>query len=174
MLMAESEKEAPVKKGRPEKVFTEKEVKKVKALARCHCPDSEIAAFLDVGETTLKRHFGPLLHEAREVGKANIRSKQYKLAMKGNIALLIWLGKQILGQRDKQELTGRDGEPLNPLSKFSPVQLKKAYEEVDRLIKGEECSKILPAGSEVLLPESQVDSSHQSLPSEPLERKLPD
>lgn len=90
--------------GRPKATFTNKEVEQLKTLARCHCPDNEIAAYLGIGETTLKRHFGPLLKEQRDVGKANIRALQYSLAMKGDKALLIWLGKQILGQWERTQI----------------------------------------------------------------------
>lgn len=90
--------------GRPEIQFEEKDIEQIKVLARCHCPDSEIAAFLGIGETTLKNHFGPLLKEQREAGKANIRAMQYKQAMNGNTAMLIWVGKQILGQREKTDI----------------------------------------------------------------------
>ena len=33
------------------------------------------------------------------------------LAMEGDKAMLIWQGKQRLGQVERQEITGRDGEP---------------------------------------------------------------
>jgi hypothetical protein len=69
-------------------------------MARCHCPDSEIAACFGVGENTIKLHFGPLIKEQREIGKKNLRAKQYRLAMKGDRTMLIWLGKQLLKQRD--------------------------------------------------------------------------
>ena len=33
-----------------------------------------------------------------------LREKQYELAMAGNVAMLIWLGKNELGQKDRQEM----------------------------------------------------------------------
>lgn len=41
-----------------------------------------------------------------------LRAAQYKAAMEGNTTMLIWLGKQRLGQSDKNELTGKDGERI--------------------------------------------------------------
>lgn len=87
--------------ARPKKEFYEKDINQIKILARCHCPDSEIAAFMECGERTLRRHFGTLLKDGREAGKANIRAKQFELAMKGDRTMLIWVGKQILGQKEK-------------------------------------------------------------------------
>src|ERR1017187_1797473 len=86
--------------GRPKTTFDDKDIEQVKTLARCHCPDSEIAAFLGCSESTLRRHFDTLLKEQREAGKANLRAMQYRLAMEGDKTLLIWCGKQILGQRE--------------------------------------------------------------------------
>ncbi len=37
--------------------------------------------------------------------KANLLKKQYDVAMSGNVSMLIWLGKNLLGQSDKQETT---------------------------------------------------------------------
>jgi len=45
-------------------------------------------------------------------GKQSLRRKQFEAAIKGNVTMMIWLGKQNLGQSDKQELTGKDGGPL--------------------------------------------------------------
>ena len=36
-------------------------------------------------------------------GRISLRRKQFEVAMNGNVAMLIWLGKQYLGQADKIE-----------------------------------------------------------------------
>jgi len=38
----------------------------------------------------------------------SLRRKQIEVALKGNVSMLIWLGKQMLGQMDKQELIADD------------------------------------------------------------------
>lgn len=91
--------------GRPKKEFTEKDIEQIKVLARCHCPDTEIAAWFGVNEATIKRHFAPLLKEQRDVGKGNIRAKQFRMAMEGDRTMLIWIGKQILGQREQTNIS---------------------------------------------------------------------
>lgn len=101
--------------GRPRRKIdlSEKEIDQLKTLARCHCTDKEIAAYCGLPETILQRYFGATLKEQRDVGRSNLRAKQFKMAMEGNVTMLIWLGKQILGQRDG-ELTPvdeyKDGE----------------------------------------------------------------
>lgn len=39
----------------------------------------------------------------QELGKASLRRRQHRLAMSGHPTMLIWLGKQYLGQKDATE-----------------------------------------------------------------------
>ncbi len=48
----------------------------------------------------------------REKGLSNLKMTQYKKALAGDTTLLIWLGKQYLGQRDRTEITGNSTDPL--------------------------------------------------------------
>lgn len=45
-------------------------------------------------------------------GNDVLRLKQFQLAQAGNERLLIWLGKNRLGQKDKTEISGNTGAPL--------------------------------------------------------------
>jgi len=51
-----------------------------------------------------------------ESGKSILRRLQWQAALGGNITMQIWLGKQLLGQSDRQsaELTGDGDGPLPP------------------------------------------------------------
>jgi hypothetical protein len=70
---------------------------------------AEAAAVLDVGEATflrfLERH--PIAAEMFRRGKArgtqSLRRAQMRAALRGNPTMLIWLGKNCLGQTDKIE-----------------------------------------------------------------------
>ena len=48
--------------------------------------------------------FSDYKEQKREKIRINLRKKQYDVAMAGNVSMLIWLGKNDLGQTDKQEL----------------------------------------------------------------------
>lgn len=52
------------------------------------------------------------------MGRVSLRRSQWQAAQKGNAALLIWLGKQYLNQKDKslQEHSGVDGKPIETKS----------------------------------------------------------
>lgn len=81
-------------------------------LAALGCTDSEIATLARIGERTLQDRFRTHLKEGRARLRESLRRKQVQRALDGSDTMLIWLGKQYLEQRDKQELTGKDGEPL--------------------------------------------------------------
>lgn len=48
--------------------------------------------------------FAEYKHQRQEPMRINLLKKQYDVAMQGNVAMLIWLGKQHLGQSEKQEV----------------------------------------------------------------------
>jgi hypothetical protein len=54
----------------------------------------------------------------------NIRRMQLKSANGGNVAMLIWLGKQYLGQKDKQEIAS-DGDNTLTITKRIVTQHAK-------------------------------------------------
>lgn len=73
-------------------------------LASIGCSNSEIAAFFDCSEDTIERRFAGELAKGRENGKTRLRRLQWQSATKGNVVMQIWLGKQMLGQKDRQEI----------------------------------------------------------------------
>lgn len=64
---------------------------------------------LDIGTlaTRIKERHGVSFSEYKrkrqEPMRINLLKKQYDVAMSGNVSMLIWLGKQHLGQKDKIE-----------------------------------------------------------------------
>jgi hypothetical protein len=93
--------------GAPKKlIYTIEEVEK---LCRLNCTDSELAAYYNVCRKTIERekNINPAFKEAvqrgHDFGRLSLRRKQVELANDGNVTMLIWLGKQYLGQKDKSE-----------------------------------------------------------------------
>ena len=84
----------------------------IERLAEIGCTTDEIANVCGVSKDTIERNYMEQLHRGRERGKASVRRMQWKLAQDGNPTMQIWLGKQLLGQRDKTELTGAEGGPV--------------------------------------------------------------
>ena len=81
------------------------DVEQVEKLAGLGCTNTEIASFFDVGEHVIRKSYAEFLEKGRDKGKIRLRQWQMKAAERGNVAMLIWLGKQMLGQTDKQEIT---------------------------------------------------------------------
>lgn len=112
------------KGGRPKK---ELDYELIEDLAKIQCTQEEIASCLKVNVSTLKRDekFCTIYKNGQEQGKKSLRRYQYDCAKKGNSAMLIWLGKQYLGQKDNIDVT---------TSKMEDDALTKAIKEsLDKL-----------------------------------------
>jgi hypothetical protein len=111
---------APNKGGRPRILTPTAEIlKQVDGLGRIQCTTREGAAFFRVSEPTFLKFLAddPDAKEAFEDGKGSgcvsLLRTQFELSKK-NAAVCIFLGKQYLGQTDRQDhrLTGADGGPV--------------------------------------------------------------
>jgi len=88
--------------------------KKVDQMCAMHCTGEEQAAVLNVDYDTLnaacKREqeccFSDYFKQKSSNGKMSLRRKQYTTAMDGNTTMLVWLGKNWLGQKDNHEEVG--------------------------------------------------------------------
>ena len=70
---------------------------------------NEIAAFENISHDTLTRRAAEAIKKGHQLRNGQLRAKQYERAMAGSDTMLIWLGKQLLDQRDRSEteITGR-------------------------------------------------------------------
>ena len=91
--------------------------KEVEKLARLHCTIKEIAEYLGTTADTISYHFADIITKAKTETKNSLRRAQLKVALDGNVTMLIWLGKQMLGQSEspisdgnKQPLPWTDDE----------------------------------------------------------------
>jgi len=108
------------KVGRPTKPI---DYKRLDAMCAIHCTGEECAAILDVSYEHLNNQLkkdgnGNFLEYFKQKGangKMSLRRKQFDHAMSGNATMLIWLGKQWLGQVDKQEEVGEDDTTIQKI-----------------------------------------------------------
>lgn len=68
-------------------------------LAAVQCPDEDIADSVGCRRRHLRRDFGRLLRQTRAKARCNLRKMQWSSAMKGNVPMLQWLGRQYLAQQ---------------------------------------------------------------------------
>ena len=97
-----------VGRGITKKVVFDEDVYKLAAMG---CSNAEIARWFDIDENTLAYNFNTILAKGREQLKQSLRRAQIKLALSGNATMLIWLGKNILGQSENP-LDSEANQPL--------------------------------------------------------------
>lgn len=96
------------KVGRPLIEINKEEFEK---LCSIFCTLDDIAGWFRCSPDTIERfckreydeNFADILKRYSSNAKVSLRRKQIEAAQKGNITMLIWLGKQHLEQRDKIE-----------------------------------------------------------------------
>jgi len=103
--------------GRNKTVIPEEEVAE---LSKLHCTNKEMADFYDVPLQTFVDNFRDIITKNRLITKQRLRSKQLEVAFNGDRTMLIWLGKQMLGQSE------------NPISTDSSQVLPWLDEESDK------------------------------------------
>jgi hypothetical protein len=119
-----------VKKGRRRgPKFNPIDLSELEKLCAIHATIMEIASWFNVGHATVERRiadetlhdhdgekltFKAIMDRGYARGRISLRRKQMQLAEQGNATMLVWLGKQLLGQRDSvdQTIAGPDGAPF--------------------------------------------------------------
>jgi hypothetical protein len=88
-------------------------------LCTLQCTQEEIAAWFNCSVRTIEKYsrrpeFAEVMTRGRAKGRISVRRAQMKLLESGNATMGVWLGKQLLGQRDVTpiELSGREGKPV--------------------------------------------------------------
>jgi hypothetical protein len=76
--------------------------KEVEGYARLGSPVMEIADYIGVHESTIRRRFRREIRNSRAARRISLRQFQWKEARGGNVTMLTFLGKLELGQRDDQ------------------------------------------------------------------------
>ena len=96
------------KRGRPRIV---PDLETIRKLAAMDCTDVEIAGFLGISLDTIQRWrkhhkgFQDAFASGKAHGNISLRRWQNRAAENGSAAVLIWLGKQRLGQREPKDAT---------------------------------------------------------------------
>lgn len=99
----------PAKKEKGGRPKLEIDYEQLDKLLGIMCTGEECSHVLGVSYDTLERRvkekhgvsFADYSEQKRNIGKASLRRRQFQEADNGNITMLIFLGKQYLGQADK-------------------------------------------------------------------------
>ena len=80
-------------------------------LATLGCTNKEMADFFGCSADLLEKSYSEFLTKGRAQQKMRLRQLQWRACENGNVSMLIFLGKNMLGQQDRIEETELD-EPL--------------------------------------------------------------
>jgi len=109
-------------------------------LCALHCTDQEIADWFGVSTRTIESQrkrpeFAQVMSRGRSRGRISVRRAQMKLLESGSGTMGVWLGKQLLGQRDviTNQHVGSGGGPIElamkpDLSRFTDEELQQLRE----------------------------------------------
>ena len=129
--------------GRPLKDIDENQVLE---LAKIQCTYDEIAAVMACSVDTLSRRFADVIKQGREEGLKSLRRAQYDKAIAGNPALLIWLGKQYLGQSDRMDVTAK----FNPAEDAAKAAIEEAAQRRKLELESGDAPKVIDVESEAV------------------------
>lgn len=130
-----------MKTGRKKWMPDAVQIEKIGEYAKTGATLEQIAGALGICERTLRDR---MTHEptvlasykkGREVAEVLMSGKLYDMAMKGNVAAVIFWLKAQAGWRDRVELSGDPKRPLSPdrnHAPLSPKELAAALAEIQR------------------------------------------
>lgn len=115
--------------GRPRAEIKQDEFEKLCGL---QCTKEEIADWFNVSEDTIerwckrtyKKSFAVIFSQKRSKGRISLRRSQFKLAEK-SAAMAIFLGKNYLGQSDKQDIN------INSIDETTRAEVEAILNEPD-------------------------------------------
>lgn len=93
------------------------DLSELEKLCALGCTNEELAGWFNVSAKTIENRrkqpkFAAAMERGRIKGRISVRREQLRLLESGNAAMAIWLGKQLLNQRDVRpvELSGPNGQ----------------------------------------------------------------
>lgn len=116
----------------------------IRRLAKLQCTEAEAAGFLGISRGAFKKLLAdPKVKDAWEggqmVGKISLRRKQFRLA-DDNASMAMFLGKQILGQRDVANVEIKDTTEPFDVTKLDDKERKKLRSLLTRAARPEEAT----------------------------------
>ena len=110
--------------GRPK---IEIDPEQILLMARFHLTATEMAQIFQCSVATITKRFSKIISKGKAEGKQRLRQLQWRAAEKGNVSMLIWLGKQILHQRDQLDIEPprKEPEPKVNLKNLTSEELRE-------------------------------------------------
>lgn len=118
------------KRGRPCFVFTDEMLRDIADLASEAAPVKEICRAIGCAESTFYKNEKAMeaFHAGQNDMRISLRHWQFLQAKAGNTTMLIWLGRNLLGQKEQPTVAAADSPEDDALTR----SLEKVGEELDR------------------------------------------
>jgi hypothetical protein len=100
------------------RVYIDMDLDQVERAASIGCSYEEIAVIVGMARSTFYQRLADnpdikdLIDQGKARGKSTLRRLQWQRAQGGSDTMLIWLGKNVLGQTDRTEISGNKEAPL--------------------------------------------------------------
>jgi len=138
--------------GRPRTVtpeeYTPEQLETIDRMATAQCRDTTIAEAIGVEVQVFKRQFAQFCRTKRAQGKAALLLEQYDKAIhKRDTTMLIWCGKQHLGQSDRAEVSHSGDMSLN----MAAVALGVCSRELHDALPTDDRAHSLPPGEQAVI-----------------------
>lgn len=117
----------------------------VQKMAMSGASDKEIATLLGIDRKQMVAEAKTALEYGRTVYRFLLHQRQFGAAMAGDRTMLVWLGKQKLGQMDRMatEHSGPGGQPIEVME-----GVRKTRAKLDRLLSGADVATIMAVDAE--------------------------
>jgi hypothetical protein len=114
------------------------DIAELEKLCAMQCTDEEIAAWFGVDRKTIEHRrkvprFAQIMDRGKAKGRISVRRMQMKLLEQGNATMGVWLGKQLLGQRDQfyHDINGSQIHIVYPLAQRPEQPAVEEFAAID-------------------------------------------
>lgn len=113
--------------------------KQFEALCKIQCTLEEVADYFDCSDTTIhrwckktyKKSFEDIYKKKSAGGRRSLRRIQWEAAQNGDKTMMIWLGRQWLGQTDKFTVVEKQGDKQLSVLDEIAIELMHDKKSVD-------------------------------------------
>lgn len=85
---------------------------------KLHAPWTDLGYYYGVAPKILQYHFEPAYRKGQTMTRMGLRKKMLSIAMEGNVTMIIWCAKNMLGMSDLGPMEGEQ-EQLNEFEGFT-------------------------------------------------------
>lgn len=138
---------------------TEKDRKEVETMAMVGMTDELIGRIKGVEGRTIRNHYREELHKGRAGGLGTLLQTAHRLAINGNIPMLIFLLKTRAGLLERIKHVDANGDPIQPTNVNVNISGQKSVMRLPNMMDPEEWKRVAAEHQSNILAQSQAARS---------------